>query len=140
MAANSELATFYCYYKTVAGDILGKLTFTDQEMMFNPLNEKFKGYFRYNSGNLVDNVNMAFSVCFNDIISKPMKVPTPNIEERSLESLSMDYNIQFDVVHTGYYYFADDEAKKIIDEKRVQKQRLATFALKISNRTLLNEP
>ena len=83
---------------------------------------------------------MSFCINFSDIIEKPMKVPTPNIEERLLETLSMDYNIQFDLAHTGYYYFTDDETKKFIDEKRSQKSRLATIALKISSRTLLNEP
>ena len=52
----------------------------------------------------------------------------------------MDYNIELDLTHTGFYYLASDKTKSFIDEKVSQKKPLATFALKIPNRTLLNEP
>lgn len=52
----------------------------------------------------------------------------------------MDYNIELDLTHTGYYYQADAKTKALIDEKVQQKKPLATFALKIPSRTLLNEP
>jgi hypothetical protein len=50
--AQADTPIFYCYYKTTAGDVLGKLLFTDQEMIFEPLNDYFKGFFNYSSGSL----------------------------------------------------------------------------------------
>lgn len=41
--------TFFVYYATVGGDILGKLMFTDREMIFEPLNPGLKGFYNYGS-------------------------------------------------------------------------------------------
>ena len=39
-----EPFTFYLHYSTVKGDALGKLTLTDYELIFEPLNPRFKGF------------------------------------------------------------------------------------------------
>ena len=39
-----EPFTFYLHYSTVKGDALGKLTLTDFELIFEPLNPRFKGF------------------------------------------------------------------------------------------------
>lgn len=40
---------FFVYYSTIGGDILGKLMFTDREMIFEPLNSGLKGFYNYGS-------------------------------------------------------------------------------------------
>lgn len=35
---------FFIYYCTIRGDVLGKIIITNNEILFEPLNEQFKGY------------------------------------------------------------------------------------------------
>lgn len=38
---------FWCYYCTSGADVLGRLTLTESELLFTPLNDNFKGYHNY---------------------------------------------------------------------------------------------
>lgn len=49
MMNDLRMPTFFVYYSTVGGDILGKLMFTDREMIFEPLNSGLKGFYNYGS-------------------------------------------------------------------------------------------
>ena len=39
-----EPQRYYVHYSTVKGDALGKLILTDYEIIFDPLNDKLKGF------------------------------------------------------------------------------------------------
>ena len=41
--------TFYLHYCTIRGDALGKLTLTDYELLFEPLNPNLKGFINQES-------------------------------------------------------------------------------------------
>lgn len=69
--AKLEIPVFYCYYCTVGGDVLGKLLFTQEEMIFEPLNDHLKGYFSYSTGLLLDNLSMGFVLNYSDILDYP---------------------------------------------------------------------
>lgn len=47
MQVQAKMPTFFVYYCTSQGDVLGKLMFTDREMIFEPLNENLKGFYNY---------------------------------------------------------------------------------------------
>ena len=47
MQVQAKMPTFFVYYCTSQGDVLGKLFFTDREMIFEPLNENLKGFYCY---------------------------------------------------------------------------------------------
>lgn len=49
MMSDPRNPIFFVYYSTVGGDILGKLMFTDREMIFEPLNSGLKGFYNYGS-------------------------------------------------------------------------------------------
>ena len=47
MRTDKNMPTFFVYYCTTGGDILGKLMFTEYEMIFEPLNPNLKGFYNY---------------------------------------------------------------------------------------------
>lgn len=47
MQTDPKMPTFFVYYCTTSGDILGKLMFTNREVIFEPLNENLKGFYNY---------------------------------------------------------------------------------------------
>lgn len=71
LRTDPKLPTYFAYYCTTEGDILGKLMFTDYEVLFEPLNERLKGYFNYGVGDIRDNTKMGFILGYADIIKEP---------------------------------------------------------------------
>jgi hypothetical protein len=46
---NHKPYTFFVHYSTVRGDALGKLILTDYEIIFEPFNQKLKGFINQDS-------------------------------------------------------------------------------------------
>lgn len=69
LANHPKLPIVYLYYCTSGGDILGKLMFTDNEMIFEPLNHSLKGFYNYADGDFRKNAHMGFIVNYNDIVT-----------------------------------------------------------------------
>ena len=103
--------TYFCYYCTINGDILGKMTFCQNSLVFNPLNHSLNDYFSYESENLLDNTKMGFILDYQDIINA-VKIPTPIMcgNDNILDFKNFDrttnsntnFNIQVEVRHTGF--------------------------------------
>jgi len=126
---------FYLYYATVHGDILGQLMLTDCELIFDPLNEKFKGIYTYEYGNILDNHKMGFIVHYSDIVGEITKITVPEDEEDPHNN-EMNYDIQIAVRHTGNYYYCDPQAKDILDKMSAEEVSPASFNLKVNTNTL----
>lgn len=64
---------FFIYYCTSGADVFGKLMLNKTELIFEPLNESFRGFYRYgNSSSLASNpgeetTNLSFIVNYEDI-------------------------------------------------------------------------
>ena len=137
-----KLPTFFAYYCTTEGDILGKLMFTEYEVLFEPLNQNLKGYYNYSVGHLKDNRKMGFILGYGEILKTPVviKQPDPLLEkEDDDDEEPLLYHIKIHLAHTGSYYVVDNEVKKIIDESREKDENIAYIGIKINRTTLLNE-
>lgn len=135
---------FYVYYCTQGGDILGKLMLTDNEMIFEPLNHKLKGFHNYNHGDFRKNTKMGFVVGFRDIVTAPEALVTRS--KTSLAGIDVakmtneNYYLRIDICDTGYRCFAKDEIAIQEYEKFSKFMRpLASFAIKINNKSLVGE-
>jgi hypothetical protein len=89
--------TFYLYYGTVQRDILGKVFLTDLEIIFDPLNERFKGIFGYEYGDILQNHKMGFIVSYKDIVGPPVRLMVQNPEDDSTPEIVAQIGIK----HTG---------------------------------------
>ena len=130
---------FYLYYSTVNGDILGKLMFTDYEIIFEPLNQKFKGVYSYEFGNILENFKMGFIISYEDILNQVVKVPSPiaNPEKGANDFI---YYIQIELKHTGNFYYCDKDTKHKIDYLASKGKSIAVLSLKVNNTNLVGEP
>lgn len=118
--------------------------FTDNEMIFEPLNHALKGFYNYTEGDFRKNVHMGFIVNYNDIATYPEALVT---KIRSQETQELDSQfcqnvyIKIDVCNTGYGHITQDEdVKKIYEEHKEKECPIASFAIKINNRTLIGDP
>lgn len=105
MQNDIKMPIFYCYYCTSGGDILGQLMFTDDEIIFDPLNSNLKGHYDYEAGNIQDNMRMGFIINYGDIRGNPAIVKTPNMGLPPLnesDDVDINFNIQIDLFNTGY--------------------------------------
>lgn len=68
-----------------------------------------------------------------DICSIPSKTSTVG------EDISINYFVQLDVFHTGFYYYATNDVKSDLDFLRENKKPLARINIKINNYNLLDE-
>ena len=105
MQNDIDMPIFYCYYCTSGGDILGQLMFTNDEIIFDPLNSNLKGYYDYESGKIQDNMQMGFIINYNDIRGNPTILKTPNMNippVNDSDDVDINYNIQIDLFNTGY--------------------------------------
>lgn len=97
---DAKMPTFFLYYLTVHGEILGKLFFTEKEMIFDPLNETLKGIYPYEFGDLLTNHKMGFIVNFEDIVGDPILMSLPEDEEDPQNTLTTS-DVQIGLKHTG---------------------------------------
>lgn len=70
-----EYPSFWVYYCTMGSDVLGRLTLTPTELIFEPLNDNFKGYVSYSGRRIIipegaeawDGLTMSLVVNYEDI-------------------------------------------------------------------------
>lgn len=91
---------FYLYYSTVHGDILGQLVLSDYEIIFDPLNEQFKGIYSYENGDLLTNHKVGFILDYNDIVGDILKISMPE-DESDPSNQSKTFDLQISLKHTG---------------------------------------
>jgi hypothetical protein len=134
--------TFFVYYCTTGGDVLGKLIFTSNEVIFDPLNAKLKGVISYAEGNLVSNLQMGFILNYADIVGEPLKIPTPCLEELPHQEMmteeeennhTLNYHVQIEVCNTGQFTFGNQELKKEMISLKDSQHSIASFSLKVNN-------
>lgn len=94
------LPIFYVYYATMHGDILGYLMMTDCELIFTPLNDKFKGTYTYEFGNINQNEKAGFTLSFEDIVGEPYKISIPS-EHSDDCSEDITYDLKISLRQTG---------------------------------------
>lgn len=94
------LPIFYLYYATVHGDILGYVLMTDCEVIFTPLNEKFKGTYSYEFGNINENHKAGFTISFEDVVGEPFKISIPTEHAFEAED-ALTYDIKLGLRQTG---------------------------------------
>ena len=99
--ATHEPFTFYVFYLTVKGSALGKLIITDYELIFEPLNEKFKGFVNQSEGNLLKNKKCQMVINYEDICDEILVMNLPDKMHESQEMVSMNYFFQLGVHNTG---------------------------------------
>ncbi len=58
MTKLEKYPSFWVFYSTMGSDCLGKLTLTPTELVFEPLNDNFKGYFNYNGKLMITKTKM----------------------------------------------------------------------------------
>ena len=116
--------------------------FTEYEVLFEPLNEKLKGYYNYSVGQIKDNRKMGFILGYGEILKTPLVIsqPDPLIEKEDQDDEEpLLYHIKIHLAHTGSYYVSDSDVKKTIDENRKNDTNIAFIGIKINRTTLLNE-
>lgn len=89
--------TFYLYYGTVHSDILGKVLLTDMEIIFDPLNERFKGIFGYEYGDILQNHKMGFIVSYKDIVGIPVRLMLESPDDDAMPEIVAQIGLR----HTG---------------------------------------
>jgi hypothetical protein len=105
LAYHPKLPIIYLYYCTSGGDILGKLMFTENELIFEPLNHSLKGFYNYAEGDFKKNLHMGFILSYCDIVTYPEALVT---KMRSLDSenevdtlFNQNVYLRIDVCNTG---------------------------------------
>lgn len=63
----------------------------------------------------------------------------PNRKMSDEEEVSINYFVQLDLFQTGYYYYTDEETKKLLDKLKAENKPIARVNLKINNMSLLDE-
>lgn len=144
LANHPKTPTFYVYYCTQAGDILGKLILTDKEMIFEPLNDKLKGFYNYMDGDFRNNSRMGFIVNFSDIVTLPealvTRTRTSLIATNTEKMTNENYYLRIDLCHTGNKYMCKDE--EVIESYKLYtklKCPIASFAIKINGKSLIGD-
>ena len=147
MQTDPKMPIFFVYYCTTQGDVLGKLMFTNREMIFEPLNENLKGFYNYSLGNFEDNSKMGFIISYADVCQRPIKVSSPDPESNSKTlSLARDsteiellYHVYIELSDTGYGYTTSNKQSQKFKLLRDNDRPIASFAIKINRKTLTNE-
>ena len=49
-----EYPAYWVYYCTMGSEVLGKITLTPTELVFEPLNDNFKGFISYEGTSLLN--------------------------------------------------------------------------------------
>jgi hypothetical protein len=144
LAKHPTCPTFFVYYCTQAGDILGKLMLTEKEMIFEPLNDKLKGFYNYMDGDFRNNTRMGFIVNFTDVVTLPealvTRTRTSMMSSKSAKQTNENYYLRIDLCHTGNKYMCDDP--EIVEKyESFFKNRLpiASFAIKINGKSLIGD-
>lgn len=99
--ANHEPFTFYVFYLTIKGSVLGKLMITDYEVIFEPLNEKFKGFVNQGEGSLLGNKKCQMVINYEDICDNILVMKLPDKVYENMDEVSMNYFFQLNVHNTG---------------------------------------
>lgn len=99
--ANHEPYTFYVFYLTIKGSVLGKLMITDYELIFEPLNDKFKGFVNQSEGNLLKNKKCQMVINYKDISDEILVMNLPDKVYDNKNEVSMNYYFQVSVHNTG---------------------------------------
>lgn len=63
--------TYFVYYCSAEADIFGRLMFFEYEMVFEPLEPRFRGFFNYTEGDVFQNGKKGFVVNFKDLAATP---------------------------------------------------------------------
>lgn len=100
LATDPKTPKYHLYYATVHGDVLGQVILTDREILFDPLNEQFKGLFSYENGDLNNNHRMGFIVDYDDIVGEVFKIAMPDSDDHS-KPHDATYDLQIGIRHTG---------------------------------------
>lgn len=100
--AMHEPFTFYVFYLTIKGSVLGKLMITDFEVIFEPLNEKFKGFVNQGEGSLLGNKKCQMAINYEDISEEILVMNLPDKIYENKEEVSMNYFFQLNVHNTGW--------------------------------------
>ena len=99
--ATHEPFTFYVFYLTIKGSALGKLIITDYELIFEPLNDKFKGFVNQSEGNLLKNKKCQIVINYKDICDDILVMNLPDKMHSTNQEISMNYFFQLNVHNTG---------------------------------------
>lgn len=103
--ATHEPFTFYVFYLTIKGSALGKLIITDYELIFEPLNDKFKGFVNQSEGNLLKNKKCQIVINYEDISDDILVMNLPDKVNNKNKEIFMNYFFQLNVHNTGYKTF-----------------------------------
>lgn len=145
LASNPTTPTFYVFYCTQAGDILGKLMVTEKEIIFEPLNDNLKGFYNYMDGDFRKNTKMGFIVNFKDIVMMPEALVTrtrnSNVQTTDQSKLMNEtYYLRLDLCHTGNKYMCQDPVTQELYKKYEEGRcPIASFAIKFKNKTLIGD-
>lgn len=121
-------------------DTLGTLRLFKKYLHFIPLNPYLKGEFKYNGKEPLAKTDiLEFKICYTDISDEePVIMPMPSTETDKLDDFPINFSCLLTLFRTGYYFYAEDEEKKIIDDfKKNKNLGIATVVLKIPSFDLM---
>lgn len=74
---------------------------TDYEVIFEPLNEKFKGFVNQGEGSLLGNKKCQMVINYEDICDNILVMKLPDKVYENMDEVSMNYFFQLNVHNTG---------------------------------------
>lgn len=74
-----------------------------------------------------------------DLLDKIDVCSIPSKKINDEDEFNINYFVQLDVFHTGFFYYTDEESKKIMNNLREENKALARVNIKINNYNLLSE-
>lgn len=116
--ASNEPYTFFVFYLTIKGSALGKLMITDYELIFEPLNDKFKGFVNQSEGSLLKNKKCQLVINYEDICDDILVMNLPDRLTENKSEVSKNYFFQLNVHNTGYTKLSKFQ-KKILQELKL---------------------
>lgn len=133
--------TFYIYYVTTEGDILGNLTQYDDFIAYKPVSLAMCGFYDYSSYSLTKNKKLEFRIDYRDIIGPAMKIPLPSSHPSKKKGgeLPMNYVVQLELINSGYATHFDDETKELCDHLRKRNEGICTVGIKIRPKSLVGK-
>lgn len=131
--------SYYVHYSTVKGDALGKLIITECEVIFEPLNKSLKGFINQTQDDFFNNKKLSFSIAYEDLKYDIDICSIPSRKNSETDEISINYFVQLDLFHTGYFYYTDEETKKVMLDLKKKNKPLARVNIKMNNFNLLDE-
>ncbi len=85
---------------------------TENEMIFEPLNDKLKGFYNYMEGDFRNNTRMGFVVNFKDIVTYPEALMTRTrgsiFNSDSSKLTNENYYLRIELCQTGFKHMCKD--------------------------------